>query len=355
MPTSNAVQIYGQAPHWAQTAALNLYGIRNRFRQGAWERILYRLEGTERLPHEEQVRLTRDRLRSLLLHALDHVPRYASLPRLRAGLRHVEGVFDALADWPVITRDEVLDQPDAFRSRAFRASSLVHTSTSGTTGTPFTTWMERRARLLSDALWWRRTVWAGHEKGDWIARLVGDRVVPLRRPEESEPWRISRIDHRIYLSTFHLRESTAASILNLLADRSPRFLMGYPSALAYLAGVALQRGWSPRRPLRAVLFSSEPMLEHHRTSSPGPSPRPSAASMAAPSASSRRRSARPGPITSAWSMDSWKGNSESCHRSRRPSSQACSTRRCRSSVSNSAIICSPFQEHRGAPAVARCR
>ena len=76
------------------------------------------------------------------------------------------------------------------------------------------------------------------------------------------PYRVSVTDRRVYLSTYHLSRETAPEFAQVLSRRRPSFLMGYPSALEALsrwADVDLGE-WRPK----AVLFSSEPMLDHQR-------------------------------------------------------------------------------------------
>jgi phenylacetate-CoA ligase len=138
----------------------------------------------------------------------------------------------------------------------------VISRTSGTTGTPFYVHMDRHTFVLGDALWWRRTRWAGYEKADWIARLVGDPIIPLRIKNPEKPWIISHLDRRIYFSTFHLSKHTAVRIGELLKRRKPSFIMGYPSSLeilcSYLEESGFESGWKPKN----ILFSSEPMYAH---------------------------------------------------------------------------------------------
>lgn len=257
---------YERLPRPLRTVALNAYGVRNLRRRRRWEVVLSELRDSERWSLEAQVDFTAERLREVLAHAVEHVRRYESYRRLRDDLRSPgSSVFEMLGEFPPVSKAEILEDPSAFVSRAFDRSKLATTVTSGTTGTPFTTWLEPEALLLSDALWWRRTLWAGWKPGDWIARLVGDPVVPLREANPRRPWHVSWTDRRLYLSTYHLSRNTASELLDVLTRRNPAFLMGYPSALDALARFAIERGagigaWRPK----AILFSSEPMYDHQR-------------------------------------------------------------------------------------------
>ncbi len=262
---SFAKDLYNNLPIPAQTAALNLFGIRNRLRLAWWERYLASIEHTERMPREEQERLVAGRLRAILTHAIETVPRYEEFRGLGKHLADPStDVFAVLAEFPITTKADVLRDPAAYLSRRPEARRLVKTVTSGTTGTPFATWMDAGTFNATDALWWRRSAWSGYRHGQWIARLVGDPVVPLADAHPKTPWRASWVDRRLYLSTFHLSKETAPAFLDVLERRRPDYLMGYPSALEILSGFCLESGRTPAWRPRAVWFSSEPMFDHQR-------------------------------------------------------------------------------------------
>jgi phenylacetate-CoA ligase len=230
-----------------------------------WKRFLSEVLFTERLPRSELERYVSRRLLVMLAHAASTVPYYQRRGEL---LNLVEApgadAFDVLRRFPVVTKADVLEDPEAFRSRASDLGPLVKAVTSGTTGTPFELWMTRDAFDAGDALWWRRNVWSGYRDGEWIARLVGDSAVPLSDPTPAKPWRVSWTDRRIYMSTYHMNRETASLFLDMLESRRPEYLMGYPSSLEILAGFCEYEGrtleWQPK----AVWFSSEPMYEHQR-------------------------------------------------------------------------------------------
>lgn len=262
---SAASRVYDAFPRAAQTLAVNLYGLRTRQRMRRWRRYLSRVEFTERLPRPELERYVSERLLAMLAHAASTVPFYQRKPEL-ASLVDDPGAdaFEALKRFPVVTKTDVLAEPDAFRSTARNLGPLVRTVTSGTTGTPFAVWMTRATFDAGDALWWRRNVWSGYRDGEWIARLVGDRVVPLSDPSPEKPWRVSWTDRRVYMSTYHLGPETASRMLDMLERRRPEYLMGYPSSLEILAGFCEDEGRNLKWRPRAVWFSSEPMFEHQR-------------------------------------------------------------------------------------------
>lgn len=258
-------KVYDRLPPVLQERALEVHGVRGRVHLQRSLSIVQSLEESETWSQAAQMAYVAQRLRLVIDHAVRHVPRYEGyarlLPELRAGDQEV---LHVLRELPPIERDEVLSDPESFRSRVVPRTGLVSSSTSGTTGSPVTFFLEKRAVAVSDALWWRRTVWAGLNSSDWIARLVGDPAVPLGQAGTARPYRISHSDHRLYLSTYHLNAETANVMARCLEARRPAFLMGYPSALDTLARLAtpVSGGWRPK----AILYSSEPMYEHQRQS-----------------------------------------------------------------------------------------
>jgi len=251
--------IYSYSPRFLRSIYVNLYGVKNILRFRKWNRLIEEIQYTERLERGKQVEYTESRLKDIIRTAVNNVPFYSKYAPLVEEMEN-GSAFDVLPEFPVIDKETINRNPGAFISTS--AGRSVDSKTSGTTGTPLTVQMDKYTFVLTDALWWRRTMWAGYRHGDWIARLVGDPVIPLRVKEPEKPWIVSRFDRRIYLSTFHLSRNTASRIGAMLNREKPAFIMGYPSSLEILCGFLGEQGfradWKPKN----VLFSSEPMYPH---------------------------------------------------------------------------------------------
>lgn len=252
-------RIYEHSPRFLRNLYVNAFGLRNIPRFRKWDKLLDGIEYTERLERKDQVDYVEKKLEDMIRHAVSSVPfyrKYASLAReLEAG-----SVFDILKEFPLIDKETIIGDPSAFYADGH--GDYVVSKTSGTTGTPVSVRMDKYTFLLTDALWWRRTRWNGYENGDWIARLVGDPIIPLRISEPKKPWMISNFDKRIYLSTFHLSAETAASIGELLNRKKPAYVMGYPSSLEILCNYLDESGYKAAWKPKNILFSSEPMYDH---------------------------------------------------------------------------------------------
>ena len=238
---------------------INAFGLRNRARYRRWEKLIENIEYTERLGREAQIELVAGRLRDIIGFAIRKVPFYRRYARLEKELNE-SNVYDVLNELPVIAKEDINEDPEAFMAEG--SSGYLTSRTSGTTGTPLYVHMDRYTFLLGDALWWRRTIWAGLERGDWVARLVGDPIIPLEEKRPSKPWIVSRLDRRIYLSTFHLNRETALSMGEILNRRRPAFVMGYPSSLEILCSYLHESGFEIAYRPKKILFSSEPMYTH---------------------------------------------------------------------------------------------
>jgi len=257
--------LYDMLPPPAAEAALSLYGLRNPLRERTWGRILRRCAASETWNEEEQSRYVSATLRTLLAHALTDVPRYRPYRSLLGELRGPdEHVVALLRELPVTTKAEVREDPTAFMAASVPDRCCIVSHTSGTTGTPLALRMTRNAVAVSDALWWRRAIWAGYRRGDSEARLVLSPAVPLRGPWSTVPYRRSWTDRRLHLSPFHLEEQTIDELRRQIVRFRPDFILGYSSSLYILttlreAPIATD-DWRPK----AVLYSGDSLHPHQR-------------------------------------------------------------------------------------------
>jgi len=93
---------------------------------------------------------------------------------------------------------------------------------------------------------------------------VGDRIIPLRATAPTTVSITSFVDRRLYLSAYHLSSGNVGLYVEALRQCKPAFVMGYPSVLHALCSLygrrVATRDWHPK----AVLYSSEPLLDHQR-------------------------------------------------------------------------------------------
>ncbi|MEW6221377.1 MAG: hypothetical protein AB1634_17840 [Thermodesulfobacteriota bacterium] len=159
---------------------------------------------------------------------------------------------------PVLSKEMVRRSPEAFLARP--ASTLDLVSTSGSSGQPFHFYLDRDRGAREWAF--VHHIWGhiGYHPHDRRAVLRGVAIPNVDR----QPWSFDPALGELVLSPFHLVPPVMDHYLEQIQRRRVRFLHGYPSALAILAGHALRRGWQPPSCLKGVLPVSETLWPSQR-------------------------------------------------------------------------------------------
>jgi phenylacetate-CoA ligase len=204
-----------------------------------------------------------DKLRTLVAHAMAHVPYY----RERfgdAGVRpEALRTLDDLARLPITRKAELRDsQPDGAIADNLRASRRWPAITSGSTGFPFELFIDAASADGIVAAYLLSLDWAG--AAIWHARIdignSGERPMPSALPSPSRPVRWARralLGERVVaLSGVNLspEEFLAQS---RAVDRRAYFVRGYPAYLAPLAHRMLEARLTPPVPPRVVISGGE--------------------------------------------------------------------------------------------------
>jgi phenylacetate-CoA ligase len=213
------------------------------------------LRRTQWLSRDEIEDLSWRRLQRTLKYAYDCVPFYRG--KFESAGVHPEDVRrrEDLETVPLPTKLE-LREALANGSAGFRKSSIV-TSTTGSTGEPFTFPIDSRGQAERMAVVFRNIEWYGHRLGDRNARLWGREEI--RRPgrhwqRNLAAWRlrlevevfgrrleiITHDAERPWMST--ISETTLARWCALVRRHRPKVVDGYVSSLALLADYVIRHG-----------------------------------------------------------------------------------------------------------------
>ncbi|MEO7577957.1 MAG: hypothetical protein ABIT83_10115 [Massilia sp.] len=207
----------------------------------------------------EQLALRRSALLHRTLHsALAGLPFYAGQAR---DFSPAEAV-DALRSFPIIDKRTLLDhRASLYPHGGVRKPWHVEGKTSGTTGTPLSVFRSLQSLLLEQAFVKRHWGWAGYLDGMPRASLRGDMVVDIARAAPPF-WFWNRYNQQLLISSRHLTEAHADSIIDRLASLAPVMLQAYPSTAFTLAGLLQRRGRKLAIP--CVFTASEPLYAHQR-------------------------------------------------------------------------------------------
>lgn len=231
--------------------------------RAAWSAyLLWHLRGQARAPFRPRPAIQRDqvrRLRTLVAHAVRHVPYY------RETLRRLDLRPDAfrtaadLARLPLIERDQLQRDPEYFVSTAIRPDRLVEMRSGGSTGSPRSVYYDPAALFQNAAHSARdrsiRTPLVGRRAG-YRQTLISSRHSGIRKAQEFLDAhalfpRRARLE-RQYLS---LADPPAENLARMSEFR-PDVLHGYGSYLGRLFAHARETGEPWHRP-RVVTFGGD--------------------------------------------------------------------------------------------------
>jgi len=142
------------------------------------------------------------------------------------------------------------------------AKASIHTS--GSTGSPLELLQTKQAVVRQHAFVHRQLAWAGYSRGDRLAWIRGDLIVPI---EQRTPpyWRWNRFEQMLMMSSYHLGSETADEYVATLERYDPIVIQAYPSSIAFLARYLRSKGRRyGGRSLRAIVTGSETLLDTDR-------------------------------------------------------------------------------------------
>lgn len=254
--------VYGRLPASAQNAAVSAYGLYWHWLRFGPRSGRYAREFAERERFTEQrwAAWQQPRLRQLLKGAANHVPFYS---RSWSSAEKTAAAAGRLEDLPLLAKDAIRAQPEAFLRLDMHPLVRLVFHTSGSTGTPLRTiWTIPELRKSMALREVRSARWARVSFRAPRATFSGRLVEP--DPESRGPfYRFNLVERQAYLSAFHLRPDTAASYVEALRKHGIQWLIGYAVCYYLLARFTLEQGLRVP-PLRAVITTSEKVTAEMR-------------------------------------------------------------------------------------------
>ena len=257
-------QFYHHLPPLLKTAVVSLYGYHLR----GWRFS----ENTDRLTSEALERdhwtgaqwaaWQREHLSELLHKAATEVPYYAAYWQKRRA-KGDRASFEHLENWPVLSKEEVREQPRAFVREGLETRKLFKLNSSGTSGTPMQLWRSRDANRAWYALFearWRR--WHGVTRHDRWALIGGRLIVPAER-KKPPFWVYNAALKQLYLSPSHISPDNVAAYLKALETHEVSYLIGFASSMYAVAQMTRQQGLKAPQ-LKVVISQAESLSDAQR-------------------------------------------------------------------------------------------
>lgn len=198
-----------------------------------------------------------EKLPDFLEDAARKVPYYRAMWESRRKQGDLSDWRD-LQNWPTLSKEEVRSNPQAFLRESGRRETLYLESTGGTTGTPLKLWQSRDTLREWYALFearWRR--WYGVSRHDRWAIIGAQKIVgPAARKPPFWVWNAG--SNQLYISCYHLFPEFIPECLEAVRKCRAVYLLGYTSALHFLACEILERNLTVP-PLKVVITNAEPV------------------------------------------------------------------------------------------------
>lgn len=194
----------------------------------------------------------------LLLRMVEYSYQYVPFYRKKMddlGIQPVDikGLED-IVKLPILSKKQVREAGDDIISSKYSKWQLRAARTGGSTGAPMIIWRNWDSIGNEHAFVRRQWEWAGLKLSDRCAFLMS-KVVVTPGTQNPRLYFYDPIMRELLLSTYHLSHKNAMHYVEICKKYNIRALVGYPSALSFVAKVCLEE--NIEFPLQAALTTSE--------------------------------------------------------------------------------------------------
>ena len=254
---------YNAMPVWGQNILCSAYGLKlyhERY-SSPWKNYFESLMRTEYYTKEDLSRIQRQKLLNIVKLSLRNTEYYSSCLK-NLDIERSCGTDEVLKELPILEKETVRVNPDAFISKKFNRKRLLKINTSGTTGTPMSIYMTPEARKANYAFFARSKKWAGLNSFSKSITLAGRLIVPQKQ-KKPPFWRRNYCLNNTLFSSYHIDESSIPMYIEEMASINPEYIDSYPSSIYPIAKYLLGTNHRGIRPL-AIITSSETLLNNQR-------------------------------------------------------------------------------------------
>ncbi len=204
-----------------------------------------------------------ERLRQLINHAYHHVHFYReAFDRLGLKPDDIRSIDDLLK-LPIIDKRVVRENMYlGLMSDNHIKRTLQKGTTSGSTGEPFFTFLEKRQIEMRIAATARSTEWAGFRFGDRQLRLWHKHLALswLQYVREIVDAKLSR---RSFIPAYEMDDKGLEQFMQAIDRAKPVFIDGYAESFNFIAKYLKNRGWKGYRP-KGIMTSAQMLPDHSR-------------------------------------------------------------------------------------------
>jgi len=211
--------------------------------------------------------LNKEQLASILRHAALTVPFYRDYCA-QTGLDPAALTSEDLTRFPLVSKKDMMGEVKPFLNTQAGKDDLVPNATGGSSGIWFQFYIDRAALEVRTANDLRGRTWTGWNLGDKQAVLWGhprdNKMTHSLRGEL-----LARFVHRSRnMNAYNMDDEVIASYYQALRAWKPAMMLGYSSALAFLADYLTRENLQMESP-RGIISSAETLTDEHRASIEG--------------------------------------------------------------------------------------
>ncbi|MFN0247174.1 MAG: phenylacetate--CoA ligase family protein [Kofleriaceae bacterium] len=258
-------RIYARSPIVIQNVMATGYGLQQQLlrHRGRYDAFVAELDRQQWFDADALQELQDRAVRRMVTFAAREVPYYRELfASARIDPEDIRGSTD-LRHLPYTTKETVQEHAARLRPDRLRIRAVAQT-TGGTTGRPVSYWVTPDAIQFNYATYETRfRRWAGVELGDRMVSINGKPIVPMTQAGPPY-WRTNLAFNQLYVSAYHLSDTTIPSILERVEDFAPRVIVAYASAVHRIARFINESGITHRIRPAAILVSSETLFDAQR-------------------------------------------------------------------------------------------
>ncbi|MCB9252283.1 MAG: phenylacetate--CoA ligase family protein [Flavobacteriales bacterium] len=199
----------------------------------------------------------------MLDHAVKNVPYYRELwkdiKETDPSKNHLN-----LKDWPILEKDTIRSNADAFIADGVDKSKLTHIPTSGTSGKPMNFYLDRYTITYWYAMYEARIRnWNGLKETDRWASVAGQLICDI---DQKEPpfWVWNSYMNQLYVSSYHITPKNISHYLKAFKKYKVEYLLGYVSSMYNLAAEGLKQNLEMPK-LKSAITTAEPLYDFQRT------------------------------------------------------------------------------------------
>lgn len=220
------------------------------FRQSQWWDL-------DRLKEYNNKRLCR-----IIQHCYENVPFYRDqFKKLKLVPRDIQS-SEALTKLPTIDKKVIKENYDAFFDQNADRRKLLNFHTSGSTGEPFSYYLDKRAWSLNWALQFRCWEVSGWRFGSKRISIGGSALFPDKKPSLAVRVR-NVIDNNESISATHMDSDRLGNVIERINQVKPEFIRGYPSALNVLS-TYMKKENVEIVPIKAIFTMAEKLFPDQR-------------------------------------------------------------------------------------------